>query len=666
MHDQDEKCEGISSYLNFDWLTERQTVDQDQHHVIHVPPVMTGSTYLSKEPRQVIDLTNDTTEVEIDLINDTTDVEFKCEMDLTIDTTYMEIDLTNDTTDVEFKCDDLSCFLDYSWLQGKTSQRKMVKETSKSLVEETSKTLVEETSKTLLDETSKSLVKKTSKSLVEETSKTLVEETSKTLVKETSKTLVEETSKTLVEETSKTLAEETSNIVSIDAIYEQGHSSHPFSNSNKKEFENSNILPDQTCYSACDNTHPSCPFQIDIFNLEGGDMLSGSSDDVFCYPDINKAATKCTTTEYSPAHSCNMFGSDSTVNDSTVLSHHNITDNTNNHTELDIPCHMQKMNESSMAVFEGECGVQEELVDIGDIVYQHGSYNNTTISSQHSEKVEKWEEKYSTLHVLPTISTDVCVNIESQDNGNEIIDSNVTELVHGNVYFEKQRSKAGNSHRGVINEHINFDGITTTFEEKLDSSRSSLQIPDADLDNTIDSTTNEHQYEYKLSEDGDHIMGKNINLMSKENASRQTTLILNESLWQNKLTFNEEKVIIVGDTLKPAQSDKIVNIDHKFGKFLTKSLTKSSDFSSHLMNQKGRWRIILDRLKTSSHNSQFLKQNVSVYDLKKPERHCECDLVDLERNDTRDRLINKEYPRNDVDKDDIDECYNNNFDEKDG
>lgn len=521
MRDQEEKC--ISSYLNFDWLSGRQRVDQDQHQVIHVPPVMTGSTYLSKEPQQVIDLTNDTTEVE-----------YKC-----------EIDLINDTTDVELKCDDLSCFLDYSWLQCKTSQRKMVKETSKSLVEETSKTLVEETSKSL----------------------------------------VEKTSKTLLQETSKTVVEEISDIGSIDAIYEQGHSSHSFSNSNEKEYKNANILPDQICYSACGNT---------------------------------------------------------------VLSRCNITDNTNNHTGLDIPYHMQKINESSMAVFEGECDVQEELVDIGDLVYQHGSYNNTTISSERKDKVGMWEKKCSTLPVLPTICTDVCVNIESQDNNSEI-DSNVIELAPGNVYFENQRSETENSHCIVINEQTHFDRIQTTSEEKLDSSSSSLQIPESDLDNTID-----------LSEDGDqYTMGKNI-------GCGQTTPILNESSWQNKLTFNQEKNIPVGDTLKQTQSDKIVKFGDKFGQILTKSLTMSSDFSSHLMNQKGRWQIILDRLETSSHNSHFSKQNVSVHDPKKPKQHCECYFVDLEENDTRDRICNKKFPRNDINKDNIDECYNNNFDEKDG
>jgi predicted transcriptional regulator YdeE len=71
-------------------------------------------------------------------------------------------------------------------------------------------------------------------------------------------------------------------------------------------------------------------------------------------------------------------------------------------------------------------------MDIGDIVYRHSLNNNTTISTQHQDKVGNWEEKNSTLHVLPTISTDVCINTESQDNDSEIIGSNVTELVHGN------------------------------------------------------------------------------------------------------------------------------------------------------------------------------------------------------------------------------------------
>jgi KRAB domain-containing zinc finger protein len=476
MHDQEEKCEGISSYLNFDWLTERQTVDQDQHHVMHVPSVMTGSTYLHVPS-------------------------------VMTGSTYLQkeqqhiIGLTNDTTDVEFKCDDLSCFLDYSWLQCKTSQRKMVKETSKSLVDETSKTLADETSKTLADETS--------------------------------------------------------NIGSIDAIYEQGHSSHPFS--------------------------------------------------------------------------------------------------TNNHIELDIPFHRQKIKELNMAVFECEYDVQEEIMDIGDIVYRHSLNNNTTISTQHQDKVGNWEEKNSTLHVLPTISTDVCINTESQDNDGEIIGSNVTELVHGNVCFENQRSEVENSHcYSVINEQMPFD-------VKLDSSSSSLQIPDTDLDNTNDSTTNEHQYEYKVFEYGDHTLGKHINLVSKENAFVQTTHILSESSWQNKLTFNQKNNIPVGDSLKLAQSDKIVNFDHKFGKKITKSLTKSSDFSSYLMNLKGRWQVILDRLKTSSHNSHFSMQNLSVQDSEKPKRYSEYDLIDLEQNDTRDRLSNEECPRND-----IDECYDTNVDEKDG
>lgn len=62
---------------------------------------------------------------------------------------------------------------------------------------------------------------------------------------------------------------------------------------------------------------------------------------------------------------------DSTGNNITVLSHHNVT--VNNYTELDKPYHRQNINESSMKVFEGECGLQEKCVDIGDIVYQHGA-----------------------------------------------------------------------------------------------------------------------------------------------------------------------------------------------------------------------------------------------------------------------------------------------------
>jgi hypothetical protein len=45
---------------------------------------------------------------------------------------------------------------------------------------------------------------------------------------------------------------------------------------------------------------------------------------------------------------------------------------------------------------------------------------------------------------------------------------------------------------------------------------------------------------------GDHTLGKHINLVSKENAFVQTTHILNESLWQNKLTFNQKNYIPVG------------------------------------------------------------------------------------------------------------------------
>jgi hypothetical protein len=82
------------------------------------------------------------------------------------------------------------------------------------------------------------------------------------------------------------------------------------------------------------------------------------------------------------------------------------------------------------------------------------SYSNT---AQHQDKVGNWEEKNSTLHVLPTISTDVCINTESQDNDSEIIGSNVTELVHGNVCFENQRSEVENSHCSVINEQMPLD-----------------------------------------------------------------------------------------------------------------------------------------------------------------------------------------------------------------